>query len=224
MFERYRSDYPGEFVVTSVTWTQGKKEQTKEWMPNPIENQHISGRAVVLGGNHNLKSNIVPFVANHRGGLLGTKKLQTYVADDIWKNGLQYDFIYEADTENLKQLIDRNLHQTSTVYTSTSQVTKNPGKFYLVPYCVRLHPMATMAYIAAFDGHKEIFFMGVSGFDIHNQTKSDLVTDLKRVINCYRGVRFYYVTDQMDPPVEWLSFPNFSSMTYREFITTCDIY
>jgi len=224
MFERYRSDYLGEFVVTNVTWKQGQKEQTKEWLPNPIENQHISGRAVVLGNDHNLRKDIVPFISAHRGGLLGTKKLQTYVADDIWKNNLQYDFIYEARPENLSILIDRNMHQTSTVYTSTSQVIKNPGKFYLVPYCVRLHPMATMAYIAAFDGHKEIFLMGVSGFDEFDRVKSDLLTDLKRVVNCYRGVRFYYVTDHIDPPAEWLSFPHFSCMTYREFITTCDIY
>ena len=49
MSERYRTDYDGEFVITVNTITNGKKVQEREWIANPIENQHISGRAAVIG-------------------------------------------------------------------------------------------------------------------------------------------------------------------------------
>ena len=49
MQARYRADYPGEFVVIESRWISGKKEEKREWIPNPIENQHISGRAACIG-------------------------------------------------------------------------------------------------------------------------------------------------------------------------------
>ena len=36
---RYRQDYDGEFVIVETRWSAGKKEQKREWVPNPIENQ-----------------------------------------------------------------------------------------------------------------------------------------------------------------------------------------
>ena len=49
--ERYRTDYTGEFLITQATWSGGKKRQKREWVANPIENQHISGRAVCIGSD-----------------------------------------------------------------------------------------------------------------------------------------------------------------------------
>ena len=45
MPERYRTEYDGEFVITVNTIKNGQKHQEREWIANPIENQHISGRA-----------------------------------------------------------------------------------------------------------------------------------------------------------------------------------
>ena len=47
---RYRTEYDGEFVIVEHKISQGKKIQEREWIDNPIENQHISGRAAVIGG------------------------------------------------------------------------------------------------------------------------------------------------------------------------------
>ena len=49
--ERYRADYEGEFVITESRWSGGKKTQNREWVANPIDNQHISGRAACIGSN-----------------------------------------------------------------------------------------------------------------------------------------------------------------------------
>ena len=46
---RYRSDYTGEFVVTRTRMANGRGQQSREWIPNSIDNQHISGRAAVIG-------------------------------------------------------------------------------------------------------------------------------------------------------------------------------
>ena len=69
MSERYRTEYDGEFVIINNTIKDGKKIQEREWIENPIENQHISGCAAVIGhgqsrrntklhGEFNLKNNI----------------------------------------------------------------------------------------------------------------------------------------------------------------------
>ena len=49
--ERYRQDYDGEFVLLQTSIRNGVKEQRREWMINPIQNQHVSGRAAVIGSN-----------------------------------------------------------------------------------------------------------------------------------------------------------------------------
>ena len=49
MSERYRTEYDGEFVIVSNIVKEGKKLQEREWIENPIKNQHISGRAAVIG-------------------------------------------------------------------------------------------------------------------------------------------------------------------------------
>ena len=46
---RYRRDYDGEFVITETRVADGTTQQTREWVPNAIENHHISGRAAVIG-------------------------------------------------------------------------------------------------------------------------------------------------------------------------------
>ena len=51
MDARYRQDYAGEFVILETRWTKGKKVERREWIENPIQNQHISGRAVCIGSN-----------------------------------------------------------------------------------------------------------------------------------------------------------------------------
>ena len=76
--ERYRANYDGEFVITKIIYRDGQKITEKEYIENPIINQHISGRAVVIGAGHSLRQDVVTAVSNHGGGLLGQKKLQTY--------------------------------------------------------------------------------------------------------------------------------------------------
>ena len=54
--ERYRKDYDGEFVILNTRVVNGEKIQDKEWIANPIENQHISSRAAIIG--HGISRNV----------------------------------------------------------------------------------------------------------------------------------------------------------------------
>lgn len=168
--ERYRTDYTGEFIITQSVWSGGKKRQRREWVANPIENQHISGRAVCIATDVNKEQFDYARLQNHRGGLLGSKKLQTYGIGSIAKE-MRLDFTVETDDTVLNDLIDGHYYQDNIIYTTPRNCLKHPGVFYLIPYNPVLIKEALSLYLAAFDGHKEIFMIGYNNLsDIGNST------------------------------------------------------
>ena len=88
---RYRRDYSGEFVITEIRIADGRSQQTREWIPNVIENHHISGRAAVIGSRTDQERFKYQRLQRHRGGLLGKKRLQTYGTGDLWQD-MAFDF------------------------------------------------------------------------------------------------------------------------------------
>jgi hypothetical protein len=220
MQAQYRSDYAGEFVVTETRWSGGKKTQTREFVANPIENHHISGRAVCIGSdfdawqfNHNR-------LQRHRGGLLGSKKLQTYGTGDI-ATTMRLDFAVETRAAQLANLKESGYTEKNIVYTTARQCIAMPGEFYLIPLAPRLLDIATLPYLAAFDGHQEIFLLGYNReTPIENDTWDQQV---RNVIDAYPGVRFYFVGEPTNMYDSWLDCANADSMTYRDFIGYCDV-
>ena len=98
MPERYRTEYDGEFVIVSNRIIDGKKEQEREWIENPIDNQHISGRAAVIGDGQSRyntiyhgKLNLKNKIEKHKGWHLGRKRLQSYGSEGCWQE-MQCDF------------------------------------------------------------------------------------------------------------------------------------
>lgn len=218
--ERYRKDYDGEFIVVETRWTQGKKNQTREWIPNPIENHHISGRSVCIGSDIDLHNFDYTRLQRHRGGLLGSKKLQTYSIGNI-AHGMRCDFIVETDQTELANLKSINYPRDNIVYTSSRNCLLNPGEFYLIPFNPKFVDLATIVYLAAFDGHKEIFLLG------YNKETPCLYKNwqaqIEQIIATYRGIDFFFVGESTIMPTQWLDYPNSRSMTYREFISYCDV-
>ena len=166
MQARFRADYPGEFVVINTVWEGGKRTQQREWIANPIENQHISGRAACIGSRDSRSSSLgfdYRILQRHRGGLLGSLKLQTYgtglIAEDM-----RLDFAVEVDSAQLQPIIDSKYYEDNVVYTTARNCIQNPGDFYLIPQSPKLLMPALPVYLAAFDGHKEIFLLGYSRY------------------------------------------------------------
>jgi hypothetical protein len=220
MQARYRSDYAGEFVILETRWSGGKKEQIREFVANPIENHHISGRATCIGSSTDQHRFDFRILQRHRGGLLGSKKLQNYGTGDIAKH-MRLDFTCETSEPGLKSLVDNNYCQSNIVYTSSRHCIANPEKFYLIPYNPRLLDLATIVYLASFDGHKEIFLLGY-----HRDTLVDTPAwqdQLTKIFSTYSTTKFYCVGEKSNMFSEWLDCANVETMTYREFISYCDV-
>ena len=225
MEARYRQDYPGEFVIVNTIWEGGKRTEQREWIANPIDNQHISGRAVCIGSQDSMQSPYpegidYKILQRHRGGLLGSLKLQTYGTGKIAQE-MRLDFSVDIDSEVLQKLIDSKYYEDNVVYTTARNCIANPGDFYLIPQAPRLLMPALPVYLAAFDGHKEIFLIGYS-----KQMKFDhprWFDDVNEVFKAYSSVKFYLIGEPTIMPDSWLECSNVTNMTYRDFVGYCDV-
>jgi hypothetical protein len=220
MEERYRTDYAGEFIVTNSRWVNGHKEQTREWIPNPIDNQHISGRAACIGSTFERDIFDYTRLQRHRGGLLGSKKLQTYGIGAVAQQ-MRLDFTVETNPDKLKDILSTDYQQTNTVYTNPRNCLAYPGEFYLIPLNPHLLDIGQILYLAAFDNHKEIFMLGYTKdtpVDSPNWT-----TQVRTVIDAYPGTLFYMIGETTNMPDIWLEAANGRNLTYREFISYCDV-
>ena len=218
--ERYRKDYTGEFVITKTAWSGGKKRTTREWTPNPIENRHISGRAAWIASEVYLSEFDFTILPQHKGGLLGSKKLQTYGVGNIAKL-MRLDFTVEKDDQILTDLLNVHYYKQNTIYTTPKNCLKHPGVFYTIPYNPPFVKEVILPYLAAFDGHKEIFLLG---YNEHAQIgQDDWATQMTTLFGTYTSTKFFHVGHKSQTPESWLNFPNVNQLTYREFITTADI-
>ena len=219
IIERYRKDYVGEFIITNTSWSGGKKRTQREWMPNPIENHHISGRAACIASSADLSEFDFTVLEHHKGGLLGSLKLQTYGTGEIAKM-MRLDFTVEKDDIKLTELFDLHYYKQNIIYTTPRQCLRHPGVFYTIPYNPPFIKEVLLPYLAAFDGHKEIFIIGANQ-DL-TASNSSWQEQIGRVIDLYRSTQFVAVGNPGTIPEAWYNSPNFKSIDYRNFISHCD--
>ena len=229
MLERYRTDYDGEFVIVSNTIKDGKKHQEREWIDNPIENQHISGRAAVIGNGasryetkFNGKFNLKTKIEQHAGWHLGRKRLQSYGSQGCWQE-MQCDFYVEFDKQKLAEIKSEKYQEKVAVYSNARNCIDDPGEFYLVPYGVRGKSITVATWLACFDGHKEIFLIGADACNADGNADEQTVKEMNAVFDNYKTTKFYYVSDFGNTHDLWRENINFSQISYAEFITYCDI-
>ena len=218
--QRFRRDYPGEFVILETRWKDGQNHQTREWIDNPIVNHHISGRAAVIGSR--LLSHRFQYqrLQRHRGGLLGRKRLQTYGTSDLWQD-MRFDFFATTDREQVAAMVAQDYDRTSTVFTTARICIENPGRFYPIPYLPQIDALAMPVYLAAFDGHEEVFMLGYCS-DTPGGSRS-WISDVDQVITAYAGTAFILIGAEGIMPTSWRSHSNMRCMAVRDFITYCDI-
>ena len=229
MSERYRTDYDGEFVIISNTIKDGKKHQEREWIDNPIENQHISGRAAVIGHGDSRyttklhgKFHLHNHIERHAGGHLSRKRLQSYGAEGCWEE-LKCDFYVEFDIPTLDKLVESNYTEKTSVYSNARNCITTPGEFYLVPYGQRGRSIAVATWLACFDGHKEIFLLGVDGTNIDGTPDDTAVNQINAIMESYPSVKFIHVSDNVVTPLTWRHNKNFATWKYSQFVSLCEI-
>jgi hypothetical protein len=222
MQAKFRKDYNGEFVISNTTIRNSRKIQTREWVPNPIINQHISGRAAVIGSGQTAQEHVIKHLSKHPGGLLGKKKLQTYGCESVWES-IPLDFYVDYHTDTLAKIVNQTYQKNTVVYTHSKNCLAMPGNFYMVPYNVKMLCPATAAYLAAFDGHQEIFLLGIDGTNAKHGRDPQYIYDMNQVIRAYNTVSFRFVTDGQSPPAEWQDNRNVQVWKYSKFISYCDV-
>lgn len=217
--KKFRDDYVGEFVVLETMISNSVSIQKREWIANPVVNKHISGRAAVICSRVDKKKLPWNRLHKHKGGLLGTKKLQTYGSGDFWKD-MRFDFFVSKNQQHIQEMVSAKYTETTVCYTTPKLCLQYPGNFFVVPYLPALDVIAIPIYLAAFDSHREVFCIGLD-VDVSAGTRQ-WTEDINLVFSTYDSTQFYLVTDGNLPEI-WIGNPNVKPMSYRQFIFYCDI-
>ena len=221
MQKQYRKDYDGEHVLVRTTVRDGEKIHEREWIGNPISNQHISGRAAVIGSDSDLWRFDFKMLKNHRGGLLGSQRLQLYGANYMWRH-MAFDFVVAGIDTEIEEIKNTGYNNENIVYTNNRNCMQNPGQFYNIPFSKKLNELAGAIYMAAFDGHNEVFLIGYNK-DLEETMGTNWVHDVNTVFKAYDDTKFYLVGTESNMYDTWRNNRNVSCLTYRDFITYCDV-
>lgn len=221
MQELYRAEYEGEYVVTGIVIKDGKRERKHEFIENPLTLKVLSGRAVCLSNGESAKQLNLKKLST-RQGLLDSLALHNYSTGEMYKH-YSPEFHVTFNTEILNNLVSENLTEKMMVYTSIKQCINTPGEFYIVPYGVKSTEETVAAYLAAFDGHKEVFLLGYDQYDELGKRRDKLINTMLDVFGAYPGVKFTHVIHQGATPKEWNQFKNVSTVSVAEFLSICDV-
>lgn len=220
--QKFRATYAGEDVATFLEFRDGiQQEPVKEWVPNSVFNNYITTQAIVIGGGETAKRFPLKKIADHKGGILGSNKLQTYGTNDMFKH-VKCDFHVAIGPDNVKELLKAGHHKKTIVYSNSSRVLENPGKLYLLPQDPPFNAGTCAAYLAAFDGHTKVFLLG---YETEEAERPFWVKASKLVFETYPDTEFVYITEERSGtfPDEWASLSNVRHISVREFIMEADI-
>jgi len=218
--ERYRHDYDGEFVILKTQYRDGRKTQEREWVANPITNQHISGRAACIGSSVDHGRFDYTRLQRHRGGLRASKRLQTYGCDDIWQQ-MRLNFYITSDPARLAEIAATNYGDDTVCYSNARGVLAFPGQYFLCPYSPSIPDPAMAVYLACFDGHSEVYLLGYT-----QETPGDprpWQRAILEIMQVYNKVDFYVICTPTVVPELWLGQPNCHNLVYRDFVSRCDV-
>jgi hypothetical protein len=217
---RYRSDYDGEFVITNTIFKDGKKEQEREWVDNPINNKHM-GRATCIAHGPSTENFKFNTLENHQGGLLASNAMQVYGVDDIFRE-LKCDFLVSTNQNMLNEIKEKNYQEDTIVYTTPKLCINNEGEFYLIPHGFKSTQHAIALWLACFDEHKEIFLFGYDEVDQYGNEQLKIIQSVNEVIKAYPDVQYYFVHKNSSMPELFKYHLNMKSMTIPEYVSYTD--
>jgi hypothetical protein len=243
----YRTSYTGEKIIKKLTYQNNAWTQDSEFVTNQVTNNQISNRAVIIGNGPSRlelypQGDLLQILKNHRGGLLANKAVQTYGCNALYQD-FTPDFLV-ASNDMTHELANSNYCGNHIVYSSADAVLTYPGKFYLTPQNPSWDAGAIAAYLACFDGHKQVYLMG---FDHHTNeqfvnynvyhgttnypdfispnTQAFFVKTMTAVMNTYGDVDFVRVVPDTDwwCPEDWKYLINFRQISFRDFVLEVDL-
>jgi hypothetical protein len=216
----HRDTYTGEAVTTGLTHQNHRWDRTEEWIPNAVTNNRITTQAVVIGNGSTRDGIDLSLIKNHKGGLLGSRKLQSYGCNSLYKE-MTPDFLVSVGKLNTDEIAATSYPDNNIVYASANTILDHPGKFYLVPQDPSWNAGAIATYLAAFDGHSKVYLIG---FDTSEQ---DLfwIKAMEQVIGLYSETEFILVVPSLAArmPEAWKYHLNFRAITTRDFVIEVDL-
>ncbi|MCX7592634.1 MAG: hypothetical protein N2235_02520, partial [Fischerella sp.] len=199
--------------------------------------------AVVIGNGITRLGFDLKYIANHRGGLNGTERLQSYGCNALYRD-FSPDFLVVTGDEIVAEVAASGYCDHHIVYARAPHLMEYPGKFYLIPQNPSYNAGSIAAYLAAFDGHRKIFLLGFDGQDTKNhnynvyagtnayQTAWNAQTDqkfwfdtLRYIMRLYRDVEFIRVmpTEYAREPDQLRDCLNYRQIDFNQFVKEADI-
>jgi hypothetical protein len=220
----YRENYAGEEVISKLTYEDGRWHTESDWIGNQITNLYTSSHALVIGGGKTWQEGQFAFdmthVTNHKAGLFGTNKLQTYGANGIYDKIIP-DFLV-VDNDHAEQAMLDDITSKTIVYAHAKKIIEFPGKFYLIPQDPPWNSGTLATYMACFDGHSKIFLMG---FDCKEGEDTFYEKSMLELFTMYNDVDFVRVSPTVGyyMPDSWKYCPNVRQIDFRQFVLEADL-
>lgn len=218
----YRESYTGEEVITKLTYVNNKWEKEVDFIPNSITSSYTTSQALVIGGGSSWKDfNFdITHVANHKGGLFGANRLQTYGTNKTYQF-LETDFLV-IDKDEAPAIAKTDYPVEHIVYAHAQEIIDYPGKFYLIPQDPSWNAGSVATYMACFDGHTKIFLLGFDGKEGNGAFYEQTMLE---VFNLYPEVEFVRVspTPEYYMPESWKYCVNVRQITLRQFVIEADL-
>jgi hypothetical protein len=233
MQQLFRDDYRGERIIINSDRVNGQVVNETQWVENTLNIGH-SGYALVIGNGltrKKLKSG--HHIFTHHGG---PTPLTVYGCNAAYRDFNPHVLVVKqrliADEAADSGYADKNI-----VVTTASNIIRWENKFHLIPFDPQLNAGATGLYLAAFDGHKHVYFWA---FDLepgegmvptyyagtNGYPSTDAVINYQRfskeiyqVMKTYSTVEFIKVSGSAVSPVSksWWFLPNFRQIDFDQF-------
>jgi hypothetical protein len=238
----YRSNYTGEQVITDLTLKDGDWHPVSERVPNSVFTTHTTTQAIAIGNGETRLQFDLRHLANHKAGLGGSNRLQTYGCNALYRD-FAPDFLIATGDDVIREIAASGYCRDHIVYSNADSVMKYPQQFYLVPQNIYFDSGALAAYMAAFDGHTKVFLLGFDSYDISQpvnnvykntpgypmdvieQNHAYWAISLANVISIYPEVEFVRIM----PTIDWhipdglAGLTNLRQITFRDFVLEADI-
>lgn len=219
----YRSNYAGEDIVTELVLSQNEWTPETEYIPNSVFSTHTTSQAIAIGNGQTRQEFNLDLIANHRGGLFASDKLQSYGCNYLYQE-FTPDFLIATDAQKVKTIAESGYCDNHIVYTNAQYLLEYPGKFYLTPQNPAYDAGSLAIYLACFDGHKKVFLLGFDGY-AESADNQFWIKTLLAVMNTYSDVDFvrvcptkkYACSEQLQRQV------NFRQIDFNEFVIEADI-
>lgn len=237
-----REDYRGENIVVNSDRVNGVRVDEKQWLPNTIAMSH-SGYALVVGNGYtraDYKKWITGYHVFTKHG--GTHPLTVYGCNYAYLD-VKPHFLVVKNRFVADKIVTDGYADGNIVLTGASNMLRFENKFHLIPFDPQLNAGATALYLAAFDGHKRVYFWafdlgygpgntsglyaGMNGYPSKNARVNfgRFIKEIAEVMKVYDDVEFVRVARGASSPCpqEFLALPNFRQTDFRHFRTETEL-